>query len=273
MTDTRPDEKTRPTQSERFFFDNNGYLVLENFLAPGHVAALLRALERAIERRRSPEYGREHPTAFQDKLEGPNYRIFHLLDEDPLFLDLMDYPPMLEYVHGLFNPQPHFHGSDAMYEVERGTHHGVAWHIDGIQNGFRNLKPHIPLLQLKVGYYLSDMSEPGQGNLTLVPGSHKALEEPDRDDLRNPDLFPGAVQLCGGPGTAFMFHNAMWHTGGPWTRDGGRRIILYYAYEHPWMLACAEPWRYSQAFLNSLSPEQRKFFHGFLFEPKEYRWG
>ena len=31
---------------------------------------------------------------------GPNYRILHLLDEDPLFLDLMDYPPILEYVRG-----------------------------------------------------------------------------------------------------------------------------------------------------------------------------
>jgi hypothetical protein len=106
-----------------------------------------------------------------------------------------------------------------------------------------------------------------------VPGSHKALVEPDPTDLKNPELFPGALQLCGGPGTALMFHNALWHTGGPWTRAEGRRIMLYYGYEHPWMAACAEPWRYPQAFLNRLSPEQRKFFHGFLFEPKEYRWG
>lgn len=258
---------------ERFFFDNNGYLVLENVLAPDHVAALIGALERAIVRRRAPGYRREHPTAFPDALEGPNYRIFHLLDEDPLFLELIDYPPIMKYVRGLLNPRPHFHASDAIYEVERGRHHGVAWHIDGIDDGFRNLRPHIPLLQLKVGYYLSDMSRPGRGNLTLVPGSHKALCDPDPADLRNPDLFPGAVQVCGGPGTAFMFHNAVWHTGGPWVEPGGKRILLYYAYEQPWMLACAEPWRYPQSFLNSLSPDRRALFHGFLFEPKEYRWG
>lgn len=264
---------THPTQSERFFFDNNGYLVLEDFLSPEHVNGLLGALERAILRRRSPEYAREHPTAFTERLEGPNARIFHLLDEDPLFVDLMDHAPVMEYVRGLLNPMPHLHASDAIHEVERAPHHGVAWHIDGIQDGFRQLKPHIPLLQLKVGYYLSDMRRPGQGNLTVVPGSHKALVEPDAAQLKNPDLFPGAVQLCGGPGTAFMFHNALWHTGGPWTQPDGQRIVLYYGYEHPWMLACAEAWRYSPAFLNSLSSERRKFFHGFLFAPPEYRWG
>ena len=49
--------------------------------------------------------------------------------------------------------------------------------------------------------------------------------------------------------------------------------MLYYGYEHPWMLACAEQWRYDQAFLQGLSPVQRRFFHGFVFDPPEYRWG
>ena len=145
--------------------------------------------------------------------------------------------------------------------------------MDGIQDGFRLFRPHVPLLQLKVGFYLTDMSELNQGNLTLIPGSQKSLTEPDPEDRRRPELFPGALQVCGGPGTMFMFHNAVWHTGGPWTRLGGRRTILYYAYEHPWMLACAEQWRYGKAFLNALSPERRKFFHGFVLDPPEYRWG
>src|SRR5687768_7842597 len=106
------------TAGERFFFDNNGYLLLEGFLAPGHVERLVEALERAVERRRSPGYSREHPTAFPEKLEGPNARIFHLLDEDPLFLELMDHAPMMEYVRGLLNPMPHLHATDAIYEVE-----------------------------------------------------------------------------------------------------------------------------------------------------------
>ena len=44
--------------------------------------------------------------------------------------------------------------------------------------------------------------------------------------------------------------------------------MLYYAYEHPWMIASQEHWGYPKNFYNKeLSPEQRKFFHGFVFDP------
>ena len=264
---------THPTVAERFFFDTNGYLVLEDFLPADRTAALYGAVERVIARREAPGFAREHEPAFADRLDVPNKRVMHLLAEDPLFLEMLDYSPMLDYVHGLFNEMPHLHSTDAFYEVERGDYHGRGWHIDGIQDGFRNLKPHIPFLQFKVGYYLSDMSESDQGNLTLVPGSHKSYLDPDAKNLKNPELFPGALQVCGGPGTAVLFHNAMWHTPGPFTRAGGKRVMLYYGYEHPWMLACAEQWCYNPDFLQSLNENQRRFFHGFVFDPPEYRWG
>ena len=263
-----PAKTDHPTQAERFLFDNNGYLVLEDFLAPALVDSLNAALARTITRRRDPGFKRAHDPAFEDKLGSKNARVMHLLAEDPLFLDMLDYEPMMAYVHGLFNEMPHLHSTDAFYEVERANYHGQGWHTDGIQHGFRNFMPHIPLLQFKVGYYLNDMTDPDQGNLTLVPGSHKSLVEPDAESG-----MPGAVQICGRPGTAVLFHNAVWHSAGPFTRQGGKRVILYYGYEHPWMLACAEQWRYDRDFLNSLTPAQRRFFHGFVFDPPEYRWG
>ena len=263
MSETVPDH---PSIAERFFFDNHGYLVLEDFLSNDLVATLIQALEKTISKRRRPGFKRDVEPAFPDQLDSNNSRVFHLLDEDPTFLQMLDYQPMLAYVHGLFNEMPHLHSTDAFYEVVPGKHHGRGWHIDGIQSGFRNFKPHIPFLQFKVGYILSDLSVPDQGNLTVIPGSHKSLCEPDADDLSNPKLFVGAKQLCGPPGTAVIFHNALWHTAGPFTHSGGRRVMLYYGYEHPWMLACAEQWRYPAEFYRDLDPSQRRFFHDFVFE-------
>ena len=37
------------TDAEKFFFENNGYLVLENFLETSHVATLRDALAEVIE--------------------------------------------------------------------------------------------------------------------------------------------------------------------------------------------------------------------------------
>lgn len=260
-----------PTAAERFFFDNNGYLVLENFLSPDHVARLLETLHRVIERRREQQaQGRAHTG--MTHVNGDNTRIFYILDDDPLFLEMLDWPPLMPYVTGLLCPKPHHHASDAIVEYgPKGR--GMGWHIDGHDNGYRNLRSPIPLLQLKVGYYLSDMTEPGRSNLCVVPGSHKATLDPDPADLKTPDLFPGAVQLCALPGSAILFHNALWHSAGPWTQDDGARKMLYYAYEHPWMVGSQEHWGYSKAFYARLSPDQRRLFHGFVFDPPEARWG
>ena len=263
-----------PTLAERFFFDNNGYLVLEEFLDQDHVSALIGALGRAMQRRRRlQEQGTPHSGMTQIKGE-KSTRIFYILDEDPLLLEMLDWPAIWPYVTGLLNALPHHHASDAILEYSSDLiGQGMGWHIDGHDEGFRNLGPQIPLLQLKIGYYLSDMTQPGQGNLCIVPGSHKAAYEPDQEDLQRGEKSAGIAEICAPAGTAILFHNALWHSGGPFTREDGLRCMLYYAYEHPWMIASQEHWGYSQGFYNSLSSDRRKLFHGFVFDPPEQRWG
>ena len=174
-------------------------------------------------------------------------------------------------MHTLLNEQPHFHASDAMWEEGAGSG-GPGWHIDGYDGGYRVLRPGVPHLQLKVGYFLSDMTDSDQGNLMIVPRSHKNDTDPTPEQLADFDTLPGATQVCCPAGTCIMFHNALWHTRGPATRADGQRLLLYYAYEHPWMVANPEHWKYPDEFYAGLSPERRKFFHGFVFTPKEDRW-
>lgn len=259
-----------PTEAEREAFARDGYLVLPGFLDEAHVAHLRQRLRAVIDRRLAGE-----GTALQNEAthpgEGPDARIFHILEDDPAFLELIDPPAMMAYVRGLLHEQPHFHASDAIWEESLRPDGTPGWHLDGHDAGYRALRPAIPHLQFKVGYYLSDMSEPDQGNLMLVPGSHRDPREPTAQELSGFDTMPGAVQVCGPAGTAVMFHNAVWHTRGPHTRPGGRRILLYYAYELPWMIGNNEHWKYPTAFYNGLSPERRALFHGFVFDPPEMR--
>ena len=259
-------EKGHPTSAERLFFDSNGYLLIERFLPRELVADLIQALTGAIERRRQSQSegtAREGEARFT----GANARIFGLLEDDPLFLDMMDYPPLMPYVRALLNPEANYHASDAIWEVESpGT--GPHWHRDGRDGGYSLLRPLIPHLQLKVGYFLSDMSEPNRGNLTIVPGSHHATVDPLPDQLADFDSMPGAMQLCAPAGTCVMFHNAIWHSPGPWTVSGGDRIVLYCAYEHPWMMAAYQA-RYSRGFYQGLSPDRKKMFHEVVFEVAE----
>jgi ectoine hydroxylase-related dioxygenase (phytanoyl-CoA dioxygenase family) len=232
---------------------------------------LLEKVEQAVARRREIESKGITHTGMTN-LNGENTRLFYILDDDPAFLDLMDDVLIMPYITGLLHEKPHFSASDINLETEEGTG-GFWWHLDGHDDGYRKLRPDIPLLQLKVGYYLTDMTEPDQGNLMLVPGSHHFPEEPPEEHKKEFETFPGAIQVCAPAGSAFLFHNAVWHTRGPWTKPDGRRIIVYFAYDLPWMVSSAEHWSYPQTFYDSLSPKRRALFHGFVFDPPEHRWG
>lgn len=269
-----------PTAAERFFFETQGYLVLENFLQPDHVARLLAVLDQTVARRRAtvpPGHQTVWPPTEPADLTAINgaksTRILNILGDDPLFLELLDWPALLPYVHAFLNPQPHYCASDAIVEDPVDfAKRSDGWHIDGSDNGYRGLSPQIPLLQLKVGYYLTDMTQPFRGNLTLVPGSHAVRAEPTVENRRRRDFFPGAHQVCGPAGTCVLFHNAIWHTAAPYGPGEPGRQMLYYAYEHPWMLASMGQWLYSKDFYNrQLTPAQRPFFHGFVFDPPEWR--
>ena len=258
-----------PSADELYYFDTYGYLVLEDFLAPDQVALLRTATEAAVGRRRQRHESGQADSHIQ--LDGANTRIFHILEDDPHFVELIDHQPLLPYLQTLLNKIPHFHASDAIWEIKP-SNGKPGWHMDGRDGGYRCMRPGIPLLQLKVGYFLSDMTEPNQGNLTIVPGSHRTDIDPKQEQLDGFDTFPGATQLCVPEGSCVMFHNALWHTRGPTTLKGGRRLMLYYAYEHPWMIANPEHWSYSKEFYRELNQARRAYFHGFAFDPPEMRW-
>lgn len=264
-----------PTAAERFTFDNTGYLVLERFLKPDHIARLLAALDRAVVRRRA-QVAADPAYARNTLINGAqSTRLLYILEDDLLFLELVDWALLMPYVKALINPMPHYHASDAI--VEQGSElleRKGGWHIDGNDQGYRGLRAEIPLLQLKVGYYLTDMTQPGNGNLTVVPSSHKTRQIPSAKDLEAQLTQPGAVQVCAPAGSAILFHNALFHAAAPFASPAHRRTMLYYAYEHPWMIGAQGHWGYSKEFYNRrLSPTQRKLFHGFLFDPPEQRWG
>jgi len=275
--DTLAPSATAPglTQAELFFFDNNGYLVLENFLEADHVARLTEAVDRAVARRRRDMDTQQFLKRITQKTGAKSTRILYILDEDPLLQEMLDWPAMIPYVKALMGPLFHHLACDAIVEYGGDLMaRSPDWHIDGNFGGYRSLGYPIPLMQLKVGYYLTDMTEPGNANLTVVPGSHKAAFMPAPEDLKRPDLFPGAVQVCAPAGTAILFHNAIWHTASAFASPEHRRTMLYYAYEHPYMLGCEECWYYDKDFFNRrLKPERHKYFHGLFFEPHEHRQG
>lgn len=111
------------------------------------------------------------------------------------------------------------------------------WHQDGgWQNKELETDPR-PRLSVKAGYWLSDVSQAGRGNLKLVPGSHTVnrIEGPPRRDVPWPDP-PGAAQVTARPGDVVLFDRRVWHARSE-NRSNLTRKAVFFAYTYRWIRA------------------------------------
>jgi len=200
-------------------FGELGFLTIPDALSQEKTARLVAALDKLTQ---------DEPDNIHNIAD-----IFGLSDD---FLDLIDLPTVLPMIRRLLgnniwvnlshlnvNPPP---------SVEQRENRNIdyGWHRDG---GAINtdVPPPAPLLSIKVGFYLSDLSEPGFGQTYLVRGSHKSGEAlPD-----NHSLPSTAAPVCVKAGTAILIDRRMIHSiRSPNTSQITRRaIFIQYAFR--WM--------------------------------------
>ena len=65
---------------------------------------------------------------------------------------------------------------------------------------FRRLATPTPLVQLRIGYFLTDQTQPDMGNMVMIPGSHNSSVPLPSEG--NHDALPIREVMCGTPGTA-----------------------------------------------------------------------
>jgi ectoine hydroxylase len=211
------------TEDEQRFFNEQGYLVIEDALNAESVDRLIQIIDRVDQRERTPELG--------DKL----LSVTNVLHEDPAILDLVDLPTVFPKVWGALGwniYSYHSHLDITPPANPDTTTWQVAWHQDSMRvNDEIEIHPR-PRLSLKVGFYLSDVSEPGRGNTLIVPGSHldDELECPE-DGLSNP---AGAEPLCVKPGSAVLIDRRIWHSRSRNDSDITRKVV-WLGYSYRWL--------------------------------------
>jgi ectoine hydroxylase len=87
-------------------------------------------------------------------------------------------------------------------------------------------------MSVKIAFFLTDVSEPGRGNLIVLPGSHRknAIERPADDD----NGLPGATPVLAHPGDAVVVDRRLWHMRSP-NRSELTRKVLFFAYTFRWV--------------------------------------
>jgi ectoine hydroxylase len=213
----------RLTRAEREFFNANGYLIVQDALDASMTRRLIEAVDRIDARERKAE-NRGKLMSF------PN-----IIHEDPAFVDLIDWPTTFPKVWGILGWNIYLYHSHADVTPPADAaalEWRVAWHQDSMRVNDEIESHPRPRLSLKIGYYLTDVSEPDRGNTLIVPGAHLQDEiDCPADGVSNPD---GAEPVCVKPGAAVFIDRRIWHSRSPNLWNATRKVV-WYGYGYRWL--------------------------------------
>jgi len=216
------------TDAQRMQFERDGYLLVRGALDESEVAAYAAALDRVYAAQQAE--GRI-------KRGGPMH-LLSAVTNCREAIALTDHPATFPLVWSVLGWNVHIYHShlDVNPPILAHASYRFEWHQDGgRQNRELDGEPR-PRMSVKLGYWLSDLSEPGRGNLKIVPGSHRWnwIDGPPRRDIEWPEP-EDAVELCAQPGDAVFFDRRLWHARSNNYSDITRKAI-FIAYAPRWMV-------------------------------------
>lgn len=217
------------TETDRFLFDLQGFLLLKGVLSPGECRTLLDTVQM-LERRTYDETERlkrtwnGHAPQPTLALSTGRTRLNGLLRLDPSFDELIDHPRVLPLLQA-FMQEPQLVNTWSISKREGDP--GGAWHRgrDPSHYTFRNGR--INSRMLNVVWFLTD-NGPEDGCMLALPGGHKSNIDVDHKAYDCAEM-PGCVRVTGHAGDVFLFSETVLHTGLKKT-TGGTRTNLYYNY-------------------------------------------
>jgi ectoine hydroxylase len=232
------------TEQQRKDFEDKGFILIENFFPRDELDRLLSAIDEvAVRARREQGIGPNDPFALRNALT-----------HHEAFLDLIDHPRILPFVvdtigwnvqirttHLDYRPPypkdlvPGELGIKGGADREAG-YKNLVWHPD-LAGPYLfeapSLDGRLPFMEIKVGYYLSDLTERNSGAICLVPGSHKRPPQELRDlDYRVP--ADQIHELNVPANTAMIWRTQVWHCVTPNLSDKVRKVF-YVGYHYRWL--------------------------------------
>lgn len=213
--------------AQRAAFARDGFLVLPGMLDAAEIAGWTAVVERLDRIERAAKGAGDLGFVEVRNAIAKDHELRRLITHPrvfPLVADLMGPDIQINTTHTMIRPTAR-PGTAADFKAS-------GWHRDGgaqipVVGGV------CPWVYTKVGFFLTDLSQPGRGNLRVIPGSHLHAELPPRSDPAaiDPD---GAIEVLTGPGDVVIFQQALWHSVGPNTSAIARKNI-YLGYAQRWL--------------------------------------
>ena len=210
---------------ERAAFERDGFLMVRHALAE----PLRRQLVEVVD---------EHDRAFRAQSGvGPHHVLneHDLVGAEPLMLELVDLATTFPKVFGILGWHIKLFHTQLLVTPPVGSRAvpgGYAWHQDNnrMNRDFETM--HHPMVSLKVGYFLTDVSAPGMGNLCVAPGSHRLAN--GAFAVGEDGQPAGAIEVLASAGDAIVFDRRIWHSASS-NRSVAARKFLTMGYAYRWL--------------------------------------
>ena len=217
------------TDIEKYLFDLQGYLVLEDVVPADTIIACNSALDRFEQ---TPVADYPEPVCLGQERSPENLYISNIIEGDDVFLDLMDFPTVLDAVETITGGPYRLNHTYTIYRWGGGF---TGMHMHGT--------PIIPKCQYhcRNGQMVSTLTkvvfpmldcEPEDGCFAVIPGAHKSnFPRPwGNHPEENPPLTPVSARA----GDAIIFTEALTH-GSTVNTSGRPRRSLYFCYSIGYM--------------------------------------
>ena len=213
-----------PTEQQLNHFDTQGYLIIPNALDEAQCEHYELLVDAIWAEQKAQGLGDD------GNLFYPNF-----VGREQSFIDLLDHPKIFPAIWSILGWNIYLYHSHLGVTPQEAQPDDplktpLRFHQDsGRVNSDLEMHPR-PRVSLKVGYFLSDVSEERRGNFYVVPGSHVEDYLQKYED-RNPD---GAIPVCVNRGDAVFFDRRLWHARSN-NHSAIVRKVLFYGYGYRWI--------------------------------------
>lgn len=208
-------------------FETQGFLHLKEVIPPDTLQRAQTAFDTAGQR----YYNQWRQEVKAGTGESRFFDIPHILDQDPVFVDLVDLPTIFELLVDIVGQDIQLNHTHARLFYP-GPTFTPPWHSDmmsvlGVDHA------HTSNFLVKIHYFIEDL-RPDQGCLAFIPGSHRYPAKHPTPVIADVDNSPAAVKVVPKAGDAVIFNTHLLHMALDNRSDVVRKSIIY-AYSHYWM--------------------------------------
>ena len=197
-------------------FEANGFLVVRQALGPDELAGVQAAAQKAEAEWRADTSRLGMRTEVLEQVQAP-------IEYDDRLLALLWQPKVFPIVRALLGDDVSMIDNDYFITPPRTPRTHAGWHHDV---GLAGVYHPRSVMMVKVFYLLSDV-DANSGGTAMVPGSHRFPMDFKFPDVKDPREMPGAVQMTGKAGDAYLFNGRTYHCAVNNDSDRPRRVLIY----------------------------------------------